>query len=142
MQNKVEYHIQSGSFFTFKVQPTKTVKIGDVVELSGDRTVQQAAASSKKVMGVVYSGTVGVDGVNVGYQGDRGDVATVIVNKPFVYLVADGAITAGDKLQAGANGAAKKQTATATYVQDEEKAVFGMAITGATAGNKFIAVLM
>jgi hypothetical protein len=136
-QNRVEYHIPAGGFFTFKVKAGSTLKIGELVELSGDREVQLASADSQKVVGVVYGGTVGVDGLNAGFSGDNGDVVTVVILKPFVYLTAGGNITAGDTLKAGANGqAVKLDTATDNFAQK-----IGVAITGATTGNKFIAVL-
>jgi Uncharacterized conserved protein (DUF2190) len=136
-KNKVEYYIPAGGFFSFKVNAGETVKIGQLVEIKGDRTVGVATADSQKVVGVVYSGTVGVDGVNDGYKGDNGDVATVVILKPFVFLTAGGNITAGDALKAGANGqAVKLDPATGNFAEK-----IGMAITGATAGQQFIAVL-
>lgn len=137
-QNKVEYHIQEGGFFTFKVNAGEVVKIGQIVEIKGDRVVGLAGAGSQKVIGVVYSGTVGIDGINVGYSGDNGDVATVVVLKPLVYLTAGGAVSAGDPLKSDANGNA----VTATVGTDATEAIFGMAITGAGAsGEDFVAVL-
>lgn len=137
-RNKVEYHIQAGSTFTFKVKAGSTVKIGDVVEISGSREVTTAATGSEKVAGVVYAGTVGVDGVNVGFQGDRGDVAVVIILKPFVYMTASAAIAAGDNLKAaGANKVAKLDSAT-----DKFTTKIGLAITPASAANDVILVAL
>ncbi|WPF64865.1 head scaffolding protein [Staphylococcus phage MVC_VPHSA2] len=137
-RNKVEYHIQAGSTFTFKVKAGSTLKIGDVVEISGAREVTTAAAGSEKVAGVVYSGTVGVDGVNVGYQGDRGDVVTVIILRPFVYMTASAAIPAGAQLKAaGANKVAAIDTAT-----DKFTSKIGLAITPASAANDVILVAL
>lgn len=103
-KNFVESHIQNGAFHTFKVEAGQVVKIGDVVEITANGKVQIASAGSQKVIGQVYSGTVGVDGRNVGYSGDDAQVATVVVLKPFVYMLAEEAITAGDALKAGASG--------------------------------------
>lgn len=103
-KNLVEYHIPSGSFHTFKVAPAQTVKIGQFVEVAGDLTVKTAGAGSLKVIGQVYSGSVGVDGVGVGYRGDAGDVVTVIALKPITYAKAGGAITAGANLKTTATG--------------------------------------
>lgn len=141
MRNRVEYRIPEDAGHTFKVKAGQVIKVGELAEITGDFEVQRASADSKKVVGVVYSGTVGVDGVNVGYQGDKGDVVTVVLLKPLVYLTAGGTIAVGDKVKSGANGQAVKQVATATYVADEEKQVVGMALTGATSGNKFVVAL-
>jgi hypothetical protein len=135
-RNNVEYHIQAGAFHTFKVAAGQTIRIGQIVELTGDLTVGVAGADSDSVVGVVYSGTVGIDGLTDGYKGDNGDVVTVVVLKPFVYLTADGAITAGAILTAGANGRA---VAGATPTVGTR---VGIAVTGAaTAGEKFVAML-
>ncbi|MGG5739684.1 hypothetical protein [Bacillus cereus group sp. IBL03679] len=140
MRNRVELNIPEDGIFTFKVKAGQTVKVGELVEITGDFEVQRASADSKKVFGVVYSGTVAIDGVNVGYQGDKGDSVSIAF-KGLLYVIAGGTIVAGDKVKAGANGAAVKQVATATYVADEEKQVVGTALTGATSGNKFIVAL-
>ncbi|UDK98376.1 hypothetical protein EYB33_19820 [Lysinibacillus sphaericus] len=103
-KNFVESHIQQGAFHTFKVEAGQVVKIGDVVEITANGKVQVAGAGSQKVVGQVYAGTVGIDGRNVGYSGDNNEVATIVVLKPFVYMLAEGAITAGDALKAGASG--------------------------------------
>ena len=137
-RNKVEYHIQAGATFTFKVKPDSKLKIGDVVEMSGAREVTNAAYGSEKVVGVVYSGTVGVDGVNVGYQGYRGDVVTVIILRPFVYMTANSAIAAGDHVKAaGSNKVTKLDSTT-----DKFTTRIGLAITPANADNDVILVAL
>lgn len=140
-QNLVEYHIQDGAIFTFKVKAGQTIKIGQIVELTGDREVAVPAGASNKLVGVVYGGTVGIDGIGTGFKGDNGDVVSVVVFKPFVYLEAGGAITAGDTLTSATGGKAVKHTATATYVANEEKQTFAMAIQSATNGQRFVAIL-
>lgn len=137
-RNFVEYHIQEGAFHTFKVASGQTVKIGQMVEIVGDRTVGVAGADSDKVIGVVYSGTVGKDGLNVGYSGDEGDVVTVVALKPLVYLEAGaGGVTAGDKLKTDANG-----NAVALVVgTDSDLAKVGLALEAGTAGDRFLALL-
>jgi Uncharacterized conserved protein (DUF2190) len=137
MRNKVEYHIQDGSLHSFKVQAGQTVKIGEIVEIASDLKVQRAGATSTKVIGVVYSGTVGIDGVNVGYQGDKGDVATVIVLKPLVYMPAGSAVTAGAVVKSDANG----KIAPLVAGTDSDLARVGIALTGATAGSDAIVAL-
>lgn len=140
MQNRVEIKIQEGATRTFKVAPTKTVKIGELVELTGnDFEVQTVAtAGSGKVIGVVYSGTVGIDGVNVGYKGDNGDVVTVVVLKPIVYLIAGAAINPGDTLKSDNTGKAVKiDTAT-----DKFDAFIGRALSKATAAGQKVAVAL
>jgi len=134
-QNKVEYHIQDGGIFTFKVKAGATVKIGQLVEITGDREVAVPAGLSTKLVGVVYSGTVGIDGVGTGYKGDNGDVVSVVLLKPLVYLTAGDAVTAGAKVSSNASG-----QAVATGATDANKVAF--AITGATAGNPFLAALV
>jgi predicted acyltransferase (DUF342 family) len=136
-RNKLEYHIQSGSFQTFAVKAGQTVKIGEIVEVSGDLEVQRATATSTKVLGVVYSGTVGVDGVTVGYQGNNKEKVTVIVLKPIVYLPAGATVTAGAVLKSDANG----KIAPLVIGTDNDNARVGIALTGATAGNDAIVAL-
>lgn len=135
--NLVEYHIQDGAIFTFKVKAGQTVKIGQMVELTGDREVQVAGASSTKAVGVVYGGTVGKDGINTGFLGDEGDVVSVVCLKPLVYLKASGAITAGANLVTAAGGDVKVAGAVGT----ETGKFVGMAIQAATTGNRFVAIL-
>jgi hypothetical protein len=132
-QNRVEYHIQDGAIFTFKVDAGQTIRIGQIVALTGDRTVSVADAGSTGLVGVVYGGTVGIDGVNEGFKGDNGDVVSVVVLKPFVYLEAGGAITAGASLTAGANGTA--------VVGDGIGENIGTAIQDAASGERFVAFL-
>jgi Uncharacterized conserved protein (DUF2190) len=110
-RNKVEYHIQDGSLHTFKVKAGQTVKIGELVEIQGDMEVGlPSALASQKVIGQVYSGTVGIDGLSVGYQGNNGDVATVIVLKPITYVTAGENLVAGDVVQSNTTGKAVKIT--------------------------------
>lgn len=134
-QNKVEYHIQDGAIFTFKVATGQTLKIGEIVTLTGDRTVGKAASTATApAIGVVYGGTVGKDGVNVGFVGNEGDVVSVVVFKPFVYLEAGAAVTAGTRLVSDAQG---KAIAVSGVLLP-----FATAVTGATAaGQKIIAYL-
>lgn len=131
-QNLVEYHIQDGAIFTFKVKAGSNIKIGQLVAISGDREVDVAGADAD-VVGVVYGGTVGKDGITDGFSGNAGDVVSVVVFKPFVYLKASGAITAGARLTAGAGGTAK--------VGGTGKE-FAKAIQGATDGQRFVAILL
>lgn len=140
-RNFVEYHIQEGAFHTFKVASGQTVKIGQVVEIVGDRTVGVAGADSQKAIGVVYSGTVGKDGLNVGYVGDEGDVVTVIALKPLVYLEAGSAVTAGDMLASNGAGTVKPHTSTATFVAGEYNAVVGIALEAGAVGERFLAMI-
>lgn len=134
MQNKVELNIPSGALFPFKVA-SGTVKIGEVVEIAGNRAVKTATADSKAVIGVVYSGTVGVDGVNVGYSSANDDVVTVVVMKPMVYLQASGTVTAGSLLKS--TGAGK----VADIGAGTFDMALGRAISGGTNGSKVIVAL-
>jgi hypothetical protein len=131
-RNFVEYHIQDGAFHTFKVDAGQTVKIGQLVELTGELAVSVAGAGAD-ALGVVYSGTVGIDGLNDGYKGDNGDVVTVIVLKPLVYLEAGASVTAGNALEAGANGVAIPNAGTNPKV--------GTALKSGASGERFLAIL-
>lgn len=144
-QNLVEIHVPESANHSFAVAAGANVKIGDFVSLTSDGAVEPVATgrtNSNKVIGMVYSGTVGVDGVNAGYDGNRGDVVTVIVNKPLVYAtVADGAtVTAGDYLVAeSAKGVATYDPAAAT--PDTPDMIIGRAITSGGTGER-IAIML
>lgn len=131
-RNKVEYHIPAGSFHTFKVAATKTLYIGQPVVVTGDMEVDLAGAG-EKVLGIVYSGTVGVDGINSGYKGNDGDVVTVVCLKPLVYLTAGGTVTAGDLVEVDNNG---------NFVTVTSGEPVAIACSGATSSNQFIAALL
>lgn len=130
-RNKVEYHIQEGAFFTFKVEAGQTLYIGQPVDISGDMSVSLAAAGADAI-GIVYSGTVGLDGVKDGYKGDNGDVVTVVVLKPIVYLTAGASVAAGDAVEVAGSG---------KFAPLNTGAQVARAITGAAADNDFIALL-
>jgi hypothetical protein len=131
MRNKVEKFIQAGAFQTVPVASGQTLFIGQPVKVTADNRVSLAGAG-EDALGIVYSGTVGLDGLNDGYKGDNGDVVTVIVLKPQVYLKAESTVTAGNAIEVGASGGFVPQT-TGKKV--------ATALTGATAGNDFIAFL-
>ena len=130
-KNLVEYHIPSGSFHTFKVAPGQTVKIGQFVEVAGDMAVKVAGAGSLKVVGQVYSGSVGVDGLGVGYRGDAGDVVTVIALKPITYAKAGAVITAGANLKTTATG----DVTAHVEGTDSDNMVVAMALEGGASGS-------
>ncbi|MED4342838.1 hypothetical protein [Bacillus licheniformis] len=139
-KNFVEHHIQQGGIHSFYVEAGQIVKIGQMVEITANGKVQVAGAGSQKAIGVVYSGTVGIDGKNVGYSGDnglKGDVASVVVLKPFVYLEASGLITAGDALKCEAGGTVVKLDPIADTAMQK----VGLALQGANAGERFLALL-
>ncbi len=137
-QNRVEVNIQDGALHTFKVKAGAVIKIGELVEISGDLEVQKAGATSTKVIGIVYSGTVGIDGLNVGYEGDKKHVVTVVMLKPQVYLKAGtGGLTAGAIAKSDANGLGVNLVAGT----DSDLARVGIVIKGATAGNYGIVAL-
>ncbi|WP_144498281.1 hypothetical protein [Bacillus paralicheniformis] len=139
-RNKVEVHIPDGSNFSFKVKAGETLKIGDWVEVSGDYEVAPASGGSQKVIGMVYSGTIGIDGVNVGYQGDNGDVVTVVIAKPIVYAtVTDSApVTAGDYLRVTS---AKRVTTLDPATDTFDKAV-AIALTSGGTGQDITVALV
>lgn len=131
-RNKVEYHIQAGAFHTFKVQAGETLFIGQPVAIRGDMTVG-LANEGEEAIGVVYAGNVAKDGVNEGYKGDDGDIVTVVMNKPIVYLTAGGAIPAGGDIQVGANGKFIHRDGTTNT-----GAVIAKALTTASADGDFV----
>lgn len=150
-QNLVEIHVPESANHSFAVAAGANVKIGDFVSLTSDGAVEPVATgkeNSNKVIGMVYSGTVGVDGVNAGYDGNRGDVVTVIVNKPLVYatVTSNGPVAAGDYL---VTTSAKR---VATYDPptgdpdnpggtDTPDMIIGRAITSGGAGER-IAIML
>lgn len=127
-KNKVEVHIQPGAFFTFKVNAGETLQEGNFVKVTGNREVG-AAGAGEDAIGMVYSGTVGKHE----FKGDDNDVVTVVVLKPFVHMVAGGAIAAGADIELGTG---HKVVTLATGVK------VGKAITEAAAdGDEIIAML-
>lgn len=134
-RNKVEYHIQDGAFHTFKVASGQTLKIGQPVKVTGEMTVS-LAGNGEPAIGVVYSGTVGKDGLNVGYSGNEGDVVTVIVLKPIVYLTAGMAISPGFHIQVGDAGKFIHRDGTTNTGE-----IVGIALTSANADEDFICLL-
>jgi len=134
-RNKIEYHIQEGAFHTFKVASGETIKIGNPVVVTGDLSVSLAGKGTDAI-GIVYSGTVGLDGLTVGYQGDKGDVVTVIVLKPIVYLTAGATVTAGNDVQVGASGKFLYADGTTNT-----GVVIGKALSGAVVDEDFVALL-
>ena len=133
-RNFVEVHIDDASLFSYRVKAGQTLKIGELVEISGDLEVQKAGAGSVKVIGIVFSGTVGVDGINDGYEGDKKHVVTVALAQKGnqVYLKAGtGGLVAGDLVKADANGAGVK----VTVGTDPDLAVVGIVQKGAVAGQ-------
>jgi predicted RecA/RadA family phage recombinase len=81
---------------------------GQLVELTGDRTVQAASADSLAVVGVAQYDAADGDPVGIASKGVYG-------------LTASGAISAGDLIVAAASGAAKAiPAASATYVEAEQ----------------------
>lgn len=71
-----------------------TIAGGNLVELTGNRTVAAAPAGSLKVIGIALHDAVSGDKVTVAHKG-------------IWPVVASGAIAAGDGLEAGAAGAAR-----------------------------------
>lgn len=137
-QNRVEVHIPHTAFFTFNIAAGQNLKIGDWVELTGDREVSAATAGSKKVVGMVYAGSVGIDGVNDGFKGDDGNVVTVVVNKPLIYAVVtnNAPVAAGDLLKV----TSAKRVATLAETDSLDQKV-GMAVTSGEAGEKIVILL-
>lgn len=114
-----------------KVTMTASAAItaGRLVEITGNRTVGMAGAGSMKVMGVALEGTDFVG------TADKLAIATGGV----FLLTATGAISAGDKLIAGANGTVSTLAAAgAAYVQAEANAtrqIVGVALEAIANGQ-------
>jgi len=109
---------------TVTMTAAAAITAGRLVEIAGNRTVQHAGALSLKVCGVALEGTdfVGVP--------DK-----IAVKSGGVFLLtATGAITAGDKVAAAANGTVSTVAAAgAAYVQAEAnatRAIIGVALEG------------
>ncbi|MGO3895359.1 capsid cement protein [Brevibacterium aurantiacum] len=97
----------------FTCQVGAKVTGGQLVEVSGDNTVQPAAAASDSVIGVA------------GFDAEVGDTVTVFpggVQRP----IASGAIAAGDRVAAAAAG----------KVSTAEAATIGTALAAAADGER------
>ena len=88
---------------------------GRAVELSGDRTVQHAAAGSPKYVGVA------------GFSAAAGEKVTVHTPGQGQRGIASGAVTAGDMIKAAAGG----KVATGATQADK----IGIALTGGSDGE-------
>lgn len=112
---------------TFAVSAAVTA--GRLVEISGNMTVAHAASGSRKVIGMAMQSASAV-GDKIGVQ-LFGDVHN---------LTAQGAVTAGDELVAGAAGDGRVSTLAASgagYVQAEAntaRAIVGVALEGIADG--------
>lgn len=99
---------------------TTAITGGQVVEVTGNRSVGVASAASTKAIGTA------------GHDAAIGDQVVVHLAGPVDTVTAAAAITAGAAVEAGAAG--KAQTATTGRV-------LGIALTAATAANQTIQVL-
>lgn len=93
------------------------VLAGMLLEITGDGTVAESAAGSKKVLGVAYANAS---------LALKEKVA--VITKVEVNLMASGTVTAGDLVKAGANSTVVK------YVQgtDTEDMIVGKALSTGT----------
>jgi len=131
-RNRVEYHIPVDCTHSLDVQAGQVVKIGEPVKITGNFQVARAGAGELAV-GVVVGGTVGINGVSPGFEGDKKHTATVVIQKPLVHMVVGGAVTAGTKVEVGTAG---KLVANATGEP------IGIAVSGATADGQSIVVAL
>ncbi|ADB58550.1 capsid cement protein [Archaeoglobus profundus] len=113
------------------------ITAGQVVELTGDKTVAPTGGASSKVIGVAL------------INANAGENVT-IVTEGVVEVVAAGAIAAGDKVQSAAGGKVAKFSATKTYTDsagntvdvDDATKIIGIALTSASAdGDKILVKL-
>jgi hypothetical protein len=105
------------------------ITAGRLVEISGNRTVIQAGAISNKVVGVALEGSDGVGAPTA-------DKIAVASGGIFL-LTATGAIAAGDKVVAGANGTVQTVAAAAATVQGitDTRAIVGIALEAIANGQ-------
>lgn len=107
---------------------TATVLAGRLVEVSGNRSIAPAGATSRKVMGVAKQSASAI-----------GDKVAVATGGAWM-IVAQGAIAAGDDVGSGAAGDGRVSTiaaAGAAYVQAEAnatRAIVGIALAAAADG--------
>lgn len=81
----------SGAVVSFKA--TAAITEGKLVEVSGDKTVATASAESQKVVGVALQ-----------TAGAANDVIAVKIRGYIMVMRAEGAVAAGDELNAAADG--------------------------------------
>ena len=100
------------------------ITAGQIVELSGDRTVVPAGDGSTKVIGVAL------------INAKSGEKVTV-VTEGVVDVIAAGAVSAGDRVQSAAEGKVAKWTASAA---GDSAKIIGTALTSASADGDKISV--
>ncbi len=100
------------------------VSEGQLVELTGDETVGPASAGSTKVIGVALKDAA---------QNEK----VTVVTEGVVEVTAAGAINAGDKVQAAANGQVSAWSASAA---GDSAKIIGLAITSAAAAGDTIKI--
>jgi hypothetical protein len=105
------------------------ITAGRLVEISGNRTVIMAGAISNKVVGVALEGSDGVGAPSA-------DKIAVASGGIFL-LTATGAVAAGDKVVAGANGTVQTVAVAAATVQGitDTRAVVGIALEAIVNGQ-------
>ena len=100
------------------------ITAGQLVEVTGDKTVSPAAADSKAVVGVALA------------DANAGDPVPV-VTRGFTWVTAAAAVTAGGLVKAAANG---QITAYASGT-DPADAIVGVVVVGASAGSQALIML-
>jgi hypothetical protein len=105
------------------------ITAGRLVEISGNRTVIMAGAISNKVVGVALEGSDGVGAPTA-------DKIAVASGGIFL-LTATGAVAAGDKVVAGANGTVSTVAVAAATVQGatDTRAIVGIALEAIANGQ-------
>jgi hypothetical protein len=105
------------------------ITAGRLVEITGNRVVGMAGADSVKVCGVALEGSDGVGAPSA-------DKIAVASGGVFL-LTATGAIAAGDKLVAGANGTVSTVAAAAATLQSmiDTRAIVGIALEAIANGQ-------
>lgn len=118
----VEYY--EGKIVDFTVAEGEAIKKGNLVAITGDWEISQALKEDMKAIGVALN------------DGDAGEKVEVLLMSPIIYMVAQGAVVAGEFLTASRTvaGAVTKLATGRTVVW---VVVVGLTIEGAGDGEVF-----
>lgn len=124
--------LYEGNIVDFTVATGQTIVKGDLVDITGDWEISKANAVSDKGIGVALNG------------GGEGEKVEVLTMAPIVYVVAEGAVVAGNFLTPSTTAGAVQafdETATGaglTVIQ----VIVGIVIEGAGDGETFPMMLV
>lgn len=126
----VEFY--QGNIVDFTVATGQTIVKGDCVDITGDWEVSKANAVSDKGIGVALNG------------GTEGEKVEVLIMAPIVYVVAEGAVVAGNFLTPSTTAGAVQafdETITGVGVVVIQ-VIVGLCIEGASDGETFAMMLL